>query len=160
MVGLSIFTAKVSTNLSTAKTQTFYISTLTSETARAQTESKLLQLKGVVSFLLDIKTHRATVRHMLSSTELIGGMKRVGITNAVPISDNSENPIQKENEPQYLPEESAQPAASSWFSLSIWGSSTVDERKESQRRQEKKTTYKSGKFMSKLYSVGEAFNIF
>lgn len=44
-------------------------------------------------------------------------------------------------------------SGSSWFStLSIWGAATVDERNETQRRREKKTQYKSGRFMSSLYS--------
>jgi armadillo repeat-containing protein 1 len=65
-VGLSIFSQKVSNSLSSAKTHIYYIPSLTNDTARSQIESKLLQIKGVVSFLLDVKTHRATIRSLLA----------------------------------------------------------------------------------------------
>jgi len=160
--GLAFFSSQVTSCLSKSETITFYITNLNSEEARADIESKLLKIKGIVSFLLDIRTHRATIRSLISSKELHNNMKQNGILNAH-LAQEGVEAIGKENEPQYLPDEVETPSeVNSWYnSIVSWGTSSVDERKESQRRSQKKKDFQNNRgFFNRLYSVGEALNIF
>jgi len=158
--GLSFFSSQASSCLSKSETITFYITSLNSEEVRADIESKLLKIKGVVSFLLDIRSHRATIRSLISAKELHNAMKQNGILNAHLAQEGVES-IGKENAPQYLADEMETPPSdgSSWYSSIVsWGSSTVDERKESQRRNLKKKDFQNNRnFFSRL---GEALSIF
>lgn len=128
-------------------------------------ESKLLSLKGVISFSLDTTSHRAVIRAGVSPSDLLASMKSVGISDVTLFpSDKDISQInadvyqEKENanEPQYLPEPNQANNSSGWFSSIVsWGYSSVDERREQQRRkQQQKTT-----LFTKLKSVGEVLNI-
>jgi hypothetical protein len=56
-------TPQVATNISTAKTHTFYIKGMTNLT-KHKVEETLVGVKGVISFLIDVHTHKAVVRTM------------------------------------------------------------------------------------------------
>jgi len=158
--GISFFSSSVSSCLGKSETHTFYIPTLTTDETRAELETKLLKIRGVLSFLLDIRTRRATIRSFIASKELQLALKQNGITNAHLVNEGMES-LGKENVPEYLPDEVDSSSASWYSSIVSWGTSTVEERKEKQRRTEKKKEFQTNRnFFSKLYSVGEALNIF
>lgn len=73
-VGLSVFSEKVAMKISAAKTHTFYIKGMNNFT-KQKVEETLVGVKGVVSFLIDVHTHKAVVRTMTSADDLIVALK-------------------------------------------------------------------------------------
>jgi hypothetical protein len=145
--GSSFFSESASTKKAVAKTFTVYIRTLSDET-KSILEQKLLVTTGVLSFQIDLPRHRASIRTTKTSAELINSIKESGLPALIVPADLEGSPArdEKENEfPQYLPEASA-PSSSGWFSSIVsWGSTTVEERKEAQKRNETKKSYISNR---------------
>eukprot|EP01114_Cavostelium_apophysatum_P004888 TRINITY_DN1532_c0_g1_i1.p1 TRINITY_DN1532_c0_g1~~TRINITY_DN1532_c0_g1_i1.p1 ORF type:complete len:303 (+),score=70.72 TRINITY_DN1532_c0_g1_i1:82-990(+) len=143
-VGLGFFSEKVTHALSNAKTYTFYIKSLNTEASRMQLESVLLAVKGIISFSLDVRAHRAVIRSSLASSDLLNGLKSAGVTDASLFPVDLDGKVNNENEPQYLPE----PTQSSWFSSIVtWG--MADQRKP-QKTTTKNAASNNGGFMSRL----------
>jgi len=157
--GFSFFSERISTSLPTAKTYTIYIKGMNTELVKIQLEKELLHVRGIVSFSLDVKSRRATIRASSSGNDLVStirkstGLEATLFPNAV--SPNTSNPNQsfdfeKENEPQYLPE----PSQSSWFSSIVsWGYSDKKKKAEPSKKQTNNT------ILGTLTSIGEALNL-
>ena len=146
--GLCLFGDKTATSSPTVqhRTITVYVKNLDSE-AKLKLENKLLSSSGIVSFIIDIQRKRATIRTNRTDQEIVGLAKEAGLKGIVVPPHMEGDPSEEENEdtPDYLPEINDK-AGSGWFSsLVSWGSNTVDERKEAQRRNEQKKAYMSSR---------------
>jgi len=104
---------KAALRLSAAKTHTFYIKGMNNFT-KHKVEETLVSVKGVVSFLIDVHTHKAVVRTMTAPEAVVAAIKQAGLSATY---GESENDSHKEDEPDYLPE-GQRPARKGWG----WGS--------------------------------------
>jgi len=157
--GLSFFSDRISTSLPTAKTYTIFIKGMNTELVKIQLEKELLHVRGIISFSLDVKSRRATIRASVSGNELVSiirnstGLEATLFPNAVAPNNSHHNQsfdFDKENEPQYLPE----PSQSSWFSSIVsWGYSDKKKKADASKKQTNKT------ILGTLKSIGEALNL-
>jgi len=158
--GLCFFQDRTTTSTTKSITHTYVVNNL--HNTKVELEAHLVRMSGVVSFFCDVSQRTIVIRSARSSADLIKEIRdTLGIRMELKDESISQSASQKENDnPDYLPEtaESSVPP-SGWFSSIVsWGTpTTVDERKEAQRRNEKKKTHKSGRFIDRLWSVGESF---
>jgi hypothetical protein len=132
-------------------------------------ENVLVRIKGVVSFTIDTRGRKATIRYMNQRAQLLAALKQSGFHDASILYGDDEESLAldgnaDENE-GYLPEPvktkaSNAPSSSSWFSSIVsWGAPTVDERKRKQYSRTQSSSASGGSWMSTLVSVGEKLNI-
>lgn len=96
----------------TAKTHTFYIKGMTNLT-KHKVEETLVSVKGVVSFLIDVHTHKAVVRTKTSPDAVVAAIKQAGFQATYGEGDGGNN-----DEPDYLPEGQRGEGKKGWG----WGS--------------------------------------
>lgn len=154
--GLSLFSSKVANRMESARTHTIFIPSLTTEEIRKKMEEQMLEIQGIISFMLDVAQHNAIIRAYLTTKDLLIQMKNAGIPNCSAPNEEAN----KENELDYLPEEEvnkkpAQSQASSggWFSSIVsWGTVVPEKKKES--------AYKGSSFGNLFCSVGESLRLY
>jgi hypothetical protein len=84
------------------QTVTLYISCLSNENQRKILSEALLQIKGVISFLIDIRTQKAVVRTLTTTSQLLEAVKAsTGMCASLNFAA-LQNPQGKENIPDYL----------------------------------------------------------
>jgi len=152
---VSFFSEKVAAG-PPARTLTIYVKALDS-TNKPQIDQQLLTLSGVVSFIVDTQRKRVTVRTTRTEEDVLECLKETRLKCVVVPANLEGDPAEdQENDPGYLSEPESE-NGNGWFSsLVSWGSTTVDERKETQRRNEQKKTYMSSRLMGHLFSIGES----
>jgi len=96
----SLYTEKVAQKINAAKTHIFYIKGMNNLT-KHKVEETLVGVKGVVSFLIDVHTHKAVVRTMTSPDAVVAAIKQAGLTATY---GETEGDGSKDDEPDYLPE--------------------------------------------------------
>lgn len=105
------------------KTYTLVIQGLNSESSKAELESSLLSVRGVVSFLIDLFQQRAVVRSVAPAEEIIASIHSTTSMHAS-VADNDED-VTKENNtcnsPKYL-EDKKSTASWGWGSIISFGS--------------------------------------
>jgi len=74
----SVFSDQVNSKLSVAKTYHINIKGLSDQT-KAKLETALLQVKGVVSFFLDLVSQKAVIRSITTADALISAIKSTGM---------------------------------------------------------------------------------
>jgi len=113
-IGLSLYSDKVATKISTAKTHTFYIKGMNNFT-KHKVEETLVGVKGVISFLIDVHTHKAIVRTMTDPDTVVAAIKQAGLSATY--GESEDGGSGGKDEPDYL-EEGQRPARRGWG----WGS--------------------------------------
>jgi hypothetical protein len=96
-------------NKGVARTYTIFIKGLNNEKSKAQVETALLGVKGVVSFLVDLFQQRAIIRSITSAEEIIASIEQTTSLSAV-LGDNDESDENSAKSPSYLDDK----AQSSW----------------------------------------------
>ncbi|PRP89054.1 hypothetical protein PROFUN_02332 [Planoprotostelium fungivorum] len=140
---LSFFSDKVATTGAQTHTLTVYVKGLNS-TIKPQIDQQLVSLTGVISFIVDIQRKRITIRTIRSEAEIKACLREINLKSVV-VPAHMED--QENSDNGYLPEPEA--GSGSWFSsLVSWGSSTVEERREAQRRTEQKKNYMSSRHIA------------
>lgn len=86
-------------NMSAAKTHVFYIKGMNNLT-KHKVEESLVGVKGVVSFLIDVHTHKAVVRTLTTPDAVISAIRQGGLVATYGESENEGG----NDEPDYLPE--------------------------------------------------------
>eukprot|EP01117_Protostelium_nocturnum_P018183 TRINITY_DN7552_c0_g2_i2.p1 TRINITY_DN7552_c0_g2~~TRINITY_DN7552_c0_g2_i2.p1 ORF type:complete len:316 (+),score=132.31 TRINITY_DN7552_c0_g2_i2:140-1087(+) len=140
------------------RTLTVYIKGL-NHAVKPQLESKLVSISGVISFIIDAERRRVTIRTSRTDEEIVQSIKDAGMKGSIvsPLLEGDPEDEEDDDTPDYLPEINQSNQKDGWFSsLVSWGSTTVDERKEAQKRNEQKKTYMSSRLMGHLFSIGES----
>ncbi|KAL6050123.1 hypothetical protein QOT17_020038 [Balamuthia mandrillaris] len=99
-LGLASFLSeRISTGMATASTFTLHIKGLNSETRKELLEKTLVQVQGVISFLIDVYSKRAIIRTMTSVEVILAAIRNTGM---VPSLGEEEKEV---SSPQYLRKE-------------------------------------------------------
>jgi hypothetical protein len=130
-----------------AKTLVLHIAQMNNETRKNQVQDRLLEIEGVVSFLLDQQTQKATIRATINVNDLIKALSSGAPSFKATAQIDNCIGGQKENEPDYLPDATETiNSSNSWFSSIVsWGS-------QSSKPPTKKKAEPSTGLMSTLYS--------
>eukprot|EP01113_Clastostelium_recurvatum_P046659 TRINITY_DN8209_c0_g1_i1.p1 TRINITY_DN8209_c0_g1~~TRINITY_DN8209_c0_g1_i1.p1 ORF type:complete len:329 (-),score=52.48 TRINITY_DN8209_c0_g1_i1:83-1036(-) len=134
--GLSLYSEKVSSRLSTAKTYNFYIKGLNNESCKQKVEACLLSTKGIISFLIELHSHKAVVRTINSPDVVLTALKTAGFSASTKESEYNHSPAgaDKENaSPGYL-DESEVPTKKTWGwgSIVSFGTQSKEDKKANQ----------------------------
>jgi len=126
--------------------QTYYfvVKGLVDEKGRNEVESALIRIVGVLSFSINITESKVIVRSQASSNIVSSAIRSTGYTNVTLLNDN------KENEPEYLPEENSASTNGSWLSSLVSFGDKDEKRKKNPN---------NGWFGWGLRSVAETLNI-